>query len=123
MPCVMSLLIYFIVLFFLGLYLSLSISVSNSLFEFPIPQLYSIPSDSKTCLLELLYHKDCITPRQSWLFFFLHSYKQKQDKTKLENITIVFLSITHYDLFDHPSYVTQHMFDDMRSFFMYRVHI
>ena len=37
MPCVMSLLIYFIVLFFIALYLSLSISVPNSLLEFLYP--------------------------------------------------------------------------------------
>ena len=37
MPCVMSLLIYFIALFFLGLYLSVSISEPNSLFEFLYP--------------------------------------------------------------------------------------
>ena len=74
----MSFLIYIIVLF-CGLYLPLpmsSFSVSISV------------SISKTSLLGLLYPKDCITPRQSWLFF-LRSYKQntkKQDKMKLENI-------------------------------------
>ena len=33
--------------------------------------------------------------------------KKKQVKMKLENITIVFHSITYYDPFDHLSYVTE----------------
>ena len=37
MPCVMSFLIYIIVLFFISLYLSLSISVPNCLFDFLYP--------------------------------------------------------------------------------------
>ena len=50
----------------IGLYLSLSIPVPNSFL-----------TDFKMCLLELLYHKDCTTTRQSWLFP-LCSCKQKQ---------------------------------------------
>ena len=70
----------------IGLYLSLSIPVPNALFQFLCLTL----TDFKMCLLELLYHKDCTTTRQSWLFP-LRSCKQKQknkkqDKMKLENI-------------------------------------
>ena len=57
----------------IGLYLSLSIPVPNALFEFLCLTL----TDFKMCLLELLYHKDCTTTRQSWLFP-LCSCKQKQ---------------------------------------------
>ena len=62
---------------FCGQYLcicvSLSLCLNSSLF--------------KTSLLGLLYYKDCITPRQSWLFFIQsQKQKQKQDKMKLENI-------------------------------------
>ena len=46
----------------------------------------SIPSDFKTCLLEHLYHKDCTTTRQSWLFSFYVVANNKQDEMKLENI-------------------------------------
>ena len=45
-----------------------------------------MPSNFKTCLLELLYHKDCITTRQSWLFSFYIVINNKQDEMKLENI-------------------------------------
>ena len=63
----------------------------------------SIPSDFKTCLLELLYYKDCITTRQSWLFSFyaVINKNNKQNKMKLENITIIFHSITYYHPFFH----------------------
>ena len=65
----------------IGLYLSLSIPVPNALFEFLYLTLfYSFCltlTDFKMCLLELLYHKDCTTTRQSWLFP-LRSCKQKQ---------------------------------------------
>ena len=75
----------------------LSITVPNSFFsEF----LYL--TDFETCLLELLQYKDCITPRQSWLFLLLScKQKQKKDKTKLENITIIFYSIMHNHPFFH----------------------
>ena len=57
-----------------------------------------MPSDFKMCLHKLLYYKDCITTRQSWLFSFyvVVNKNNKQDKKKLENITIVFYSITYY---------------------------
>ena len=50
------------------------------------------------CLLKHLYHKDCITTRQSWLFSFyvVVNKNNKQDKKKLENITIIFYSIMYY---------------------------
>ena len=67
----------------ISLYLSLSL---NS---------YTL-TDFKICLLEPLYHKDCITTRQSWLFSFYVVINNKQDKTKLENITIIFFSIMYY---------------------------
>ena len=35
---------------------------------------------------------------------------KKQDKMKLEDITIVFHSIMYYDPFDCLSYITQHPF-------------
>ena len=53
------------------------------------PSLFLVPnSDFKMCLLELLYYKDCITTRQSWLFSFyiVVNKNNKQDKMKLENI-------------------------------------
>ena len=64
-------------------------------------------TDFKTCLLELLYHKDCITPRQSWLLSFHIVVNNKQDEMKLENIysklqssfillQFIHLSILHY---------------------------
>ena len=77
----------------ISLYPFLSLTVPNSF--------YSVPSDFKMCLLELLYYKDCITTRQSWLFSFYVAINKKQDKTKLENITIVFLSIMYYCPFFH----------------------
>ena len=80
MHCAMSLLIYIIVLFFIGLYLSLSLPVLNSLF------LFLCLTDFKTCLLEHLYHKNCTTTRQSWLFSFYIVINNKQDEMKLENI-------------------------------------
>ena len=55
-------------------------------------------TDFKICLLELLYHKDCIITRQSWLFSLYIVINNKQNNMKLENITIVFHSITYY----HP---------------------
>ena len=87
----MSLLIYIIVLLIVCIFLSLLSSCAVS---------YSVPSDFKRCLLEHLYYKDCITTRQSWLlsFYIVINKNNKQDKTKLENITIVFYSITYY----HP---------------------
>ena len=45
-----------------------------------------MPSDFKMCLLEHLYHKDCITTRQSWLFSFFVVINNKQDEMKVENI-------------------------------------
>ena len=41
-------------------------------------------------------------------YIVINKKKQKQDKMKLENITVVFHSIMHYNSFDHPFYVTQH---------------
>ena len=73
------------------LYWSVSFSLLSSCAQF-----YSVPSDFKTCLLELLYYKDCITTRQSWLFSFYVVINNKEDKMKLENITIIFYSITYY---------------------------
>ena len=84
----MSFPIYIIVLLLVCIFLSLKF----------LCLLHSIPSDFKICLLELLYHKDCITTRQSWLFSFYLVINNKQDKTKLENITVIFYSITYY----HP---------------------
>ena len=46
----------------------------------------TLPSDFKMCLLEHLYHKDCTTTRQSWLFPFYIVIDNKQDEMKLENI-------------------------------------
>ena len=59
------------------------------------------------CLLALLYHKDCTTTRQSWLFSFYIVVNSKQDEMKLENIygklqssfvllQFIHLSILHY---------------------------
>ena len=45
-----------------------------------------MPSDFKMHLLEHLYHKDCITTRQSWLFSFFVVINNKQDEMKVENI-------------------------------------
>ena len=38
------------------------------------------------CLQEHLYHKNCTTTRQSWLFSFHIVVNNKQDEMKLENI-------------------------------------
>ena len=66
-----------------------------------------MPSDFKMCLHKLLYYKDCISTRQSCLcsFYIVVNKNNKKDKKKLENITIVFYSITYY----HPflCYTTQ----------------
>ena len=64
----------------LCLYYSALISLYPSLSQVPVP------SDFKTCLLEHLYNKDCITTRQSWLFYFYIFANNKQDEMKLENI-------------------------------------
>ena len=97
MPFVMSLLIYIIVLFFIGLYLSLSIPVSNSLFEFLYPNSILFLLISKHVYLSFYIIR--ITSLQgNHGYFFLCSckQKQKQDKMKLENITIIFYSIMYY---------------------------
>ena len=67
-------------------------------------------SHFKMCLLEQLYHKDCTTIRQSWLFSFYVVVNNKQDEMKLENIysklqsyfvplQFVCLSILHHTTF------------------------
>ena len=69
-------------------------------------------TDFKICLLEHLYHKDCTTTRQSWLFSFYVVINNKQDEMKLENIQsklqssfvllqFVCLSILHYTTRNH----------------------
>ena len=65
---------------FLIIYSVLLLACIFSLSQVPVP------SDFKTFLLELLYHKDCITTRQSWLFSFYVVVNNKQDEMKLENI-------------------------------------
>ena len=66
-------------------YLYYSTPISPYLFSLLSSYAFSL-TDFKTCLLELLYHKDCITPRQSWLFSFYIVKNNKQDEMKLENI-------------------------------------
>ena len=95
----MSLLIFIIVL------LLVCISLLNSCaFFFSMPN-----SDFKMCLLEHLYHKDCTTTRQSWLFSFYIVINNKQDEMKLENIgnklqssfillQFICLSVLHYTI-------------------------
>ena len=76
------------------LYYSALISLNFSLLCFcaffltllPNSMSYSIPSDFKTCLLAHLYHKDCTTTRQPWLFSIYVVINSKQDEMKLENI-------------------------------------
>ena len=80
----MSFLIYIIVLF-CDLYLSLSMS-SFSVFLL------------KTSLLGLLYYKDRITPRQSWLFF-PQRYKQKQKSKIRQSWKIYRVNYSHLLLY------------------------
>ena len=93
----MSLLIYFIVLFFLGLYLSLSIPVPNSISKHVYLSLYSIRIAS-------------LQGNHGYFLLCSCKQKQKQDKMKQEHITVIFHSITHFNPFNHLSYITQHPF-------------
>ena len=69
-------------------------------------------TDFKICLLEHLYHKDCITTRQSWLFSFYIVANNIQDEMKLENIYRANYSLLsfYYNSFIYPFYITQHPF-------------
>ena len=80
MPCAMSLLIYIIVL--------LLVCISLSSVPVPRSNLFAFLSLTpfKTCLLTLLYHKDCTTTRQSQLFSIYVVINSTQDEMKLENI-------------------------------------
>ena len=88
------------------LYYSALISLYLSLFS-SCAFFFCLTLTFKTCLPEHLYHKDCTTTRQSWLFSFYVVVNNKQDEMKLENIEsklqssfvllqFVRLSILHY---------------------------
>ena len=98
----MSFLIYIIVL----LLVCISLLCSYAFF-------YSMPnSDFKICLLEHLYHKDCTTTRQSWLFLFYIVIDNKQDEMKLENIlnklqsSFILLQFIHLSLLCYTAKVS-----------------
>ena len=86
----MSLPIYIIVLFFIGLYLfSLCVPLLNSLLTSKHVYLGSLQGN------------------HGYFFYIVIIKNNKQDKMKLENITIVFHSIMYYDPFDRLSHITQ----------------
>ena len=70
------------------LYYSTLISLNLSYISVPSSMLtnFFCYSDFKMCLLEHLYHKDCTTTRQSWLFSTYIVINNKQGEMKLENI-------------------------------------
>ena len=87
----MSLLIYIIVLFFIGLYLS---SLYYCAWLFPLISKY----------VYLSLYSIRIAPLQGnhgYFFYLVINKNKKQDKMKLENITIVFYSITYNHPFFH----------------------
>ena len=114
MPCAMSLPI---------LYYSALISLFSSFlsycafFDFRLLSL-----STKTCLLALLYYKDCTTTRQSWLFSIYVVINNKQQTRwdeagkYIEQITVFFRSITicmfiHFTLHNNTTEISTILID------------